>query len=71
MASSGQRANWSLFYLAQALFELQDSREVSRPVTLFIEEPEIHLHPAGQRAVAETLAYLVHAGFRVVVTTTR
>lgn len=36
---------------------------------LIIEEPEAHLHPAAQTEMARTLARLVHAGVRVVVTT--
>ncbi len=37
--------------------------------TLIIEEPEAHLHPAAQTQMAVTLARLVRAGVRVVVTT--
>ncbi|MCY4552311.1 MAG: AAA family ATPase [Candidatus Poribacteria bacterium] len=37
--------------------------------TLIIEEPEAHLHPGAQTAIAATLARLVRAGVRVVVTT--
>ena len=37
--------------------------------TLFVEEPEAHLHPAAQTEVAYTLARLVNAGVRVVATT--
>lgn len=37
--------------------------------TLIIEEPEAHLHPAAQTKVALTLARLVRAGVRVVITT--
>ena len=37
--------------------------------TLFIEEPEAHLHPAAQAQMAATLARLVRAGVRVLVTT--
>ena len=37
--------------------------------TLFIEEPEAHLHPAAQTEMAITLARLVRAGVRVLVTT--
>ena len=36
---------------------------------LIIEEPESHLHPGAQTAIALTLARLVRAGVRVVVTT--
>ena len=69
MASSGQRANWSLSYLGQALFSLREDRSVSRQITLFVEEPEIHLHPAAQVEILDILAFLVNKGFRVVVTT--
>ena len=37
--------------------------------TLIIEEPEAHLHPSAQTEIALTLAGLVRAGVRVVVTT--
>ena len=37
--------------------------------TLIIEEPEAHLHPGAQTEIALTLAGLVRAGVRVVVTT--
>lgn len=37
--------------------------------TLMIDEPELNLHPANQRAVARLLARLVNAGLRVVVST--
>ncbi len=69
MASSGQRANWSIVYLAKALFAMRDTRDVARTLTLFVEEPEIHLHPAAQVAMLEILAYLVRHGFRIVMTT--
>jgi hypothetical protein len=69
LASSGQRANWSLVFLAQALFSLREQNEVYSKLTLFIEEPEIHLHPSAQVAMVEILAFLVRHGFRVVMTT--
>jgi len=36
---------------------------------LIIEEPESHLHPRAQTQIAITLARLVHAGVRLVITT--
>lgn len=42
---------------------------VGRGDTLIIEEPEAHLHPAAQTRMAVTLARMVRAGVRVVVTT--
>ena len=53
--------------LAPLVFFLRD---VVRPGdTLIIEEPEAHLHPAAQTKVALTLARLVRAGVRVIITT--
>ena len=37
--------------------------------TLFVEEPEAHLHPTAQTTMAEILAAMVRAGIRVVITT--
>ena len=42
---------------------------IDRGDTLIIEEPEAHLHPAAQTRMAVTLARMVRAGVRVVVTT--
>ena len=42
---------------------------IQRGDTLIIEEPEAHLHPAAQTRMAVTLARMVRAGVRVVVTT--
>lgn len=42
---------------------------VSLNSTVVIEEPEAHLHPAAQAQIAKTLARMVRAGLRVVVTT--
>lgn len=69
MASSGQRANWSIGYLARALFALRERKDFAREITMFVEEPELHLHPAAEVAMSRILAVLVRAGFRVVVTT--
>jgi hypothetical protein len=69
MASSGQRANWSLGFLARALFLLRQDPHFANVITVFVEEPELHLHPAAEVAMAQILAILVKNGFRVVVTT--
>lgn len=69
MASSGQRANWSLPYLASTLFSIRGTGDIGEALTIFVEEPEIHLHPRAQRKMIEILALLVNSGFRVVVTT--
>jgi hypothetical protein len=69
MASSGQRANWSIPYIGRTLFSVRDTGDVGGELTLFVEEPEIHLHPGAQREMIRILALLVNKGFRVVVTT--
>jgi hypothetical protein len=69
MASSGQRAAWPLILLAEALLTLKRRGQLSEGFTVYVEEPEIHLHPRAEVAVAEILAYLVNRGLRVVVTT--
>jgi hypothetical protein len=69
MASSGQRANWPLVVLAQVLFSWQKYGPIVPPSTIYVEEPEIHLHPEAQVAMIKLLAFLVNHGFRVVVTT--
>ena len=53
--------------LAPMVLFLRDGMDVGD--TLFIEEPEAHLHPAAQTEMAYTLARLVNAGVRVVATT--
>ena len=42
---------------------------VRRGDLLIIEEPESHLHPGAQTIIAQTLARLVRAGLRVLITT--
>jgi len=69
LASSGQRANWSLPYLTRALRAEAGIHPVDHSVVLVVEEPEIHLHPEAQVAVVRLLARMVNLGFRVVVTT--
>ncbi len=69
MASSGQKANWTLLLLSQTLFSWRDEGRVARDATIYVEEPEIHLYPSAQCAVVEVLAMLVRQGFRVVLTT--
>jgi len=69
MASSGQRATWPLVVLAQVLFSWRSSGPVAPPSTIYVEEPEIHLHPEAQVSMVKLLAFLVRHGFRVVVTT--
>ena len=42
---------------------------IKRGDLLIIEEPESHLHPGAQTKIAQTLARLVRAGVRVLITT--
>ena len=69
MASAGQKANWPIVMLAQVLPSWRESGEIAWPFTLYIEEPEIHLHPAAQVDMVHLFAYLVRQGFRIVLTT--
>ncbi|MBC7225910.1 MAG: ATP-binding protein [Thermoflexales bacterium] len=69
MASSGQKANWPIVLLAEALFSWRRERKIPPDFAIHVEEPEIHLHPEAQVAIVKILAYLVNHGFRVLVTT--
>lgn len=69
MASSGQKANWPIVLLAEALFSWRQSGKIQKDFAIHAEEPEIHLHPEAQVAIVKILAYLVNRGFRVLVTT--
>ena len=69
LASSGQKANWALPYLGRAMLALRGMGDLAENPTLFVEEPEIHLHPAAQREMIRLLALLINRGFRAVVTT--
>jgi len=66
MASSGQMEAWPLVFAAQSIFRLE---ETDRPLYLHIEEPEAHLHPKAQIAIAKLIAYLVNQGLKTVITT--
>ena len=61
------RASSMVSELAPVVLFLRGS--IDRRDTLIIEEPEAHLHPAAQTRMAVTLARMVRAGVRVVVTT--
>ena len=61
------RASSMVSELAPVVLFLRGS--IQRGDTLIIEEPEAHLHPAAQTRMAVTLARMVRAGVRVVVTT--
>ena len=61
------RASSMVSELAPVVLFLRSA--VSPGDMLIIEEPEAHLHPAAQTQMARTLASLVRAGVKVVVTT--
>jgi hypothetical protein len=69
MASSGQKANWPVVLLSQALFDWRKEGLINEPFYIHIEEPEIHLHPHAQAALINILTYLVNQGFQVLITT--
>lgn len=51
-----------------AILSSQPTRDVRSPL-LLIENPEVHLHPAGQALMGEFLADAAHAGLQLVVET--
>ena len=61
------RASSMVTELAPVVLCLRDG--LGEGDTVIIEEPEAHLHPAAQTQMANTLAQLVNAGVRVIVTT--
>lgn len=69
MASSGQRSNAFFDPIALGLLALRARGRLGQGFTLYVEEPEIHLHPEAERRVVELLGVLVHHGIRVVITT--
>ncbi len=69
MASSGQKANWSWLLLAETLLDQRAQGLLDEPFRIHIEEPEIHLHPAAQRAMMRILAFLANQGVEVLLTT--
>lgn len=66
MSSSGQMETWPMVSIMQAMFGWEASQ---RPLYIHIEEPETHLHPSAQVAIAKLLAYLCNKSFRIVITT--
>jgi hypothetical protein len=69
MASSGQRSSGYLDTIALGLLALRARKKLGEGFTLYLEEPEIHLHPDAERLVVELLSVLVANGIRVVLTT--
>ncbi len=72
MASSGQMEAWPITVIATLLFSWRrDGIVPGEPYafSLYIEEPETHLHPLAQVEMTKIIAYLVNKGFAVTVTT--
>ncbi|RME09593.1 MAG: ATP-binding protein [Ardenticatenia bacterium] len=69
MISAGQKANWPILVLARALPVWREENDIGSPFSLYVEEPESHLHPEAQVQMVHLLALLVRQGFRVVITT--
>ena len=59
--SSGQAAAWSIFMIFSILGKFKPK--------IFIEEPEINLHPDAQVAVAKAISLLVNQGSHIFITT--
>lgn len=57
------------FGLAQVLPIVVAALSASTEDILLIENPEVHLHPAGQAAMGQFLADVAHAGIQVIVET--
>ena len=69
MASSGQMEAWPLVLSAMCLLEWRTQSIAAQDVVIYVEEPEVHLHPSAQLEILHILAYLVNQGIRVVFTT--
>lgn len=72
MASSGQMEAWPIIIIATLLFSWRRDGLIAREpyaFSLYIEEPETHLHPLAQVEMTKIIAYLVNKGFAVTVTT--
>lgn len=69
MASSGQMEAWPLVLTAMCLLDWREDGTVPKHASLFVEEPEVHLHPLAQLHMLQILAYLVNKGIRVTFTT--
>lgn len=63
--ASGQMEIWPLLAMLQRLLKSETSEEI----TIYIEEPEAHLHPGAQYALLREIASLVNRGLRFVIIT--
>ncbi len=72
LASSGQMSGWPIVLITSCVFHWKKAGWINpeQPFTLYIEEPEIHLHPMAQIQMVKILAYLANQeGMRVIFTT--
>ena len=67
LISSGQMEAWPIVAVAQMLLDRQDEETV--PCFVHIEEPEAHLFPDAQTAIARICALLVNRDFWITITT--
>jgi len=68
MISSGQKEAWPLIATLETIFAKKEL-SLGNHFSLYVEEPEAHLHPAAQAAMLKILVYMVQQGHRVVITT--
>jgi len=69
MVSSGQMEAWPLVLASMCLLEWRIKGLAAKNAVIYVEEPEVHLHPSAQLEILHILAYLVNQGIHVVFTT--
>lgn len=62
-ASSGQQEAFSLIIILLNLINIESFSRPKESLTLYIEEPEAHLFPESQRALAQLMAQIYHQAY--------